>query len=315
VKKKLIWLLLAAAILVWLAVGLKPLLTPDERVAAIGDVSDLPEEMQRALDPGDFTPLLPGESYWLAAHPEPGQTFDQFKSGRFHRPDAQRKIIYLQPIGEWPAADGPALSDLSDCAQAYFGLDMQTQAPLSIEGASITTRPLPGTGKRQLLTADLHDLLAPLLPQNGFCILGIADEDLYPDPNWGWVYGEVIPKRRVGVFSFVRTDPRFFGRQRGPNFEEKTIRRSCKILTHEIGHIFGLEHCIHYRCGMNGSNNPTELNLTPIHLCPICLRKLQHSIGFDVADRYRNLGKFYERTDLKAEADWARERLKKIQAP
>ena len=30
-----------------------------------------------------------------------------------------------------------------------------------------------------------------------------------------------------------------------------------------------------------------------MYLCPVCLRKLQHSIGFDVVSRYRNLLQFY----------------------
>ena len=81
------------------------------------------------------------------------------------------------------------------------------------------------------------------------------------------------------------------------------------------GHLFGLEHCIHYRCGMNGTNNPTEAALTPIHLCPICLRKLQYSTCFNVTDRYNKLQKFYKRAGMDTEADWVEQRMKSIQTP
>lgn len=34
---------------------------------------------------------------------------------------------------------------------------------------------------------------------------------------------------------------------------------------------------------MNGSNSLEEEDVIPFHLCPVCLRKLHFSIGFDVS--------------------------------
>ena len=45
-------------------------------------------------------------------------------------------------------------------------------------------------------------------------------------------------------------------------------------MTHEIGHLFGIYHCIHFECIMNGSNHLDEADGRPFHLCPICLHKL-----------------------------------------
>ncbi len=45
-------------------------------------------------------------------------------------------------------------------------------------------------------------------------------------------------------------------------------RRSIKVLTHETGPMFGLTHCICFRCVVNGSNHLQESDRRPLHLCP-----------------------------------------------
>ena len=54
-------------------------------------------------------------------------------------------------------------------------------------------------------------------------------------------------------------------------------------MTHEIGHMFGLKHCIHYECTMNGTNGPGDSPKKgkARNLCPICLLKLKLNAKFD----------------------------------
>lgn len=72
--------------------------------------------------------------------------------------------------------------------------------------------------------------------------------------------------------------------------------------------MFGLHHCIFFDCQMNGINNLKESDARPIHLCPLDLQKLQHSVGFDVGERYRNLERFYASVGLTEEARWIENR-------
>jgi hypothetical protein len=55
-----------------------------------------------------------------------------------------------------------------------------------------------------------------------------------------------------------------------------------------------------------------ESDARPMHLCPVCLRKLHHSIGFDVVGRYGELYHFYDKTGFEEEAKWTAQRLERI---
>ena len=83
-------------------------------------------------------------------------------------------------------------------------------------------------------------------------------------------------------------------------------------MAHEIGHMFGLSHCTFLLCIMNGSNNLEEMDRAPLHLCPICLRKLAYATGFDVVDRYRDLNGFYRDSGFTEDAQWVSGRLETI---
>jgi archaemetzincin len=138
-------------------------------------------------------------------------------------------------------------------------------------------------------------------------------EDLYPDPHWNFVFGQASLRDRVGVFSFARYDPVFYGESRGSQYQQLLLRRSTKVLVHETAHMFSLAHCIYFKCVMNGSNHLQESDSRPLSLCPVCLRKLQSSIQFDLAVRYHRLKQFYRNIGFISEQDWVTRRLKKIE--
>jgi archaemetzincin len=50
-------------------------------------------------------------------------------------------------------------------------------------------------------------------------------------------------------------------------------------------------------------------------MCPVCLRKLHSSVGFDIVKRYESLHEFYKEVGFDEEATWVARRLKEIGAP
>jgi archaemetzincin len=288
--------------------------TVSERLKAIGTTEGLPENLKKALEPGsDFKPIpVPKPGDWLAVHEESGQSFDDFVSDRPNRPDKTRNKIYLQPLGDFPKYKIPLIERLQEYAAAYFCLPVEVLPYLNLSEQNITTRINNFTRKRQILTSDVLAILKKNIPVDAFCVLAVTMDDLYPEPSWNFVFGQASLRERVGVYSFARYDPAFYGEKRGEDYEKILLQRSCRVLAHETGHMFGLQHCIYFKCVINGSNHLKESDSRPMHLCPVCLHKLQYSIGFDVVGRYVKLFHFYKKVGFDDEAQWLAKRLKWI---
>jgi len=287
--------------------------SPDARRAAVGNLSGLPVRLQRAFaaDSPAFEPIpKPGPNDWLTEHDEAGQSFDAFRASHPNRPTRARHIIYLQPLGEF-TPDSPQPGTLLEFAAAFFAMEVKALPGMPIS-AKFSTRHNPSTNNSQILTSDVLDFLKSRVPADGFCLLAITTEDLYPEASWNFVFGQASLRDRVGVYSFARYDPVFYRAPRVPGAEVLVLQRSCKVLAHETGHMFGLAHCTFFNCVMNGSNHLGESDSQPLHLCPVCLRKLQWSIGFEVIARYTALEAVTRKAEFREEADWLREQIKTL---
>ena len=287
--------------------------SPNVKRAAVGELTGLSPVLRRAFsaDTPEFEPIpKPGPHDWLAVHPESAQTFHEFKASRPNRPTELRRIVYLQPLGEFVADRSPSIETLREFASGFFAMEVKVLPVISLDASKFTTRHNPNTGNLQILTSDVLNFLKARVPADAFCMLAITMEDLYPEPSWNFVFGQASLSERVGVYSFARYDSAFYGDPRAPGYETLLLRRSCKVLAHETGHMFGLTHCTFFNCLMNGSNHLAESDRRPLHLCPVCLRKLQWSIGFDVLERYRALERVTRADGFTDGADWLASRIK-----
>jgi archaemetzincin len=284
-----------------------------ERAKALGALDQATPVMRRLLAPDADFPAIrePNPGDWLIAHPERGQTFDAFCDSAVVHPSPGRSVIYILPLGDFPEDSSPPLEELRIYTEAYFQLDAKILPVFQPEPEQFWPRTNKHTHNRQLLTTVIMDFLRTQRPPDAFCLLGVTMEDLYPEASWNFVFGQAWPEARVGIYSFARYDPTFTQKDRPAGYRDLILKRSCDVLAHEVGHLFGMHHCVYYDCVMDGSNSLAETDAAPPHLCPICLRKLQFAIQFDPVVRYQDLSRFYHRHKWEDEAAWTDRQLAK----
>jgi len=150
------------------------------------------------------------------------------------------------------------------------------------------------------LLTELSRLKDSLDPNMGM-LVGVTMEDLYSHESDLFVAGMALEASKVAVFSFHRYNPfitmsdmlwhdygysskvttstYFLGDGPRPAAMNPAsppvtsdadisegLRRASRLLTHEICHLFGIDHCIHHRCLMLGSGDnpmPEHKDLNP----------------------------------------------------
>ena len=97
------------------------------------------------------------------------------------------------------------------------------------------------------------------------------------------------------------------------------LSRVCRTAGHELGHCFGIDHCVYYACSMQGTAGLSEDARQPPYLCPVDLAKVLRATGSDAEERYSALLSFCEGQNdnqmFSAFGAWLRGRLSEMKDP
>jgi len=266
----------------------------EERIFAIGNLQGCSANEALAYSFSSFIPMnLPGNSDWLSRYPEKGQTFHQFVQNGFETPSPNRNTIFILPLFLNNKQPLPFVSDIASYCEIYFGLKTTILSAVVIASESVSCR-----HRDQGLQFNASQILERIKIHrfnNCFALLALTQDDIFPDRVQPFSFGLASPNDKVAIISYARL-------RRASNSllepDKDLLRRVLKVATHEIAHLFGLRHCIYFQCLLNGSMDLSELDRTPIALCPICLRKIVYSVGVEPLARYRGLLSFYKNEGL-----------------
>jgi archaemetzincin len=242
----------------------------------------------------------PGPNDWLATHPEPGQTFDQYRRSHPSVPTRRRTTLYVQPVGKFSPAQKKLVGDTAEILSCYYSLPAKVLEPLPLDVIPAKAR-RDDLGHPQILTGYVLDhVLKPRRPTDAVAVLALTTADLWPGEGWNFVFGEASLSGRVGVWSIYR-----YGNLEGKPAESQRARlRAFKVAVHETGHMLGMAHCTAYECQLNGGNNLPEVDASPLWLCPDCLQKAWWACHADPIKRFLALIEFGKRHGLTAEVEF-----------
>jgi archaemetzincin len=250
----------------------------------------------------------PGE--WLAEHKEAGQTFAQYLAAKPVRRSRELTTIYLCLLGDFT----PEQRQVLEITQEYLALVYQSPVKIHREMAladvpARVRRKHPSWGMEQIQTGYvLNEVLRPSRPKDALAYICFTSSDLYPDEDWNFVFGQASLRDRTGVWSIYRSgDP-----AEGEAAFRQCLRRTLHTASHETGHILTIQHCTAFQCNMNGVNSLPESDRRPLHLCPVCLRKVLWNLQAEPDAYLAALQEFCTKHKLDEEAAWYEEAREKL---
>ena len=246
---------------------------------------------------------------WLYSHPEKGQSFEQFMNTKHVVPTKEEDIIYLQPIGKFDALQVKQIELVRQYLEIFFQLKTKVLKEVSNDIIPKHVRRSGDLGQEQFLAGYILDsILKKEKHEKGIALMAITEKDLYPKPEWNYVFGLASYRDKIAVSSIHRLYDKTL---EGADFS-LCLERLLKICSHEIGHMFGLHHCIEADCVMNGTNSLSETDEHSLRLCSLCQRKLNSGFKYDNVKRLKELEKYFKENNLTEGLELMKKDIEKV---
>lgn len=165
------------------------------------------------------------------------------------------KFIIIQPVGE---IKDELLTSLGEGLKEVFGYPYRISPLAKIPESS---------DNKDRGQYDAEVLLGEIAKNNSSVsksLLGVIDVDLYVE-GLNFVFG--LADKGSAIISITRLRPEFYGEKRNEHlFKERILKESI----HELGHTFGLHHCLDKRCVMHFSNSLEDTDIKSTDFCRSC---------------------------------------------
>jgi archaemetzincin len=253
----------------------------------------------RTIATNDISLEQPVEGEWSYTHNEREQTLEEYETSNPIHPSNNQNIIYLRPYSAFSAQEQQILAYTAEYLSIFYQLKVKVGQSIADEIIPNSARRRRSDGTEQLLATYFTDtLLKRNLQPNAVALMAVTEKDLYPKADWNFVFVCSIKRLYQNLSDSV-------------NFTT-CLSRLINITSHEIGHMFGLHHCVASQCVMNGSNSLAESDLQPARLCSRCLKKLYWNIRFNNEARLNALTQFFYTHRLKKDYFLADEDVRKL---
>ncbi len=174
--------------------------------------------------------------------------------------------IALVPVGQ---VEEGIVAELSTMLSQEFRVDVQTMATLNEPEEAYDHQ-----RNQSSSTVLLRDLVRRI-PENAMRMLAVTEKDLFI-PMLSFIYGQAQLGGTVSLVSLARLRQEFYTL---PPNRLVLMGRLKKEAFHELGHTFGLVHCLERSCPMSLATNIRQLDLKGSEFCRACSSILRESFN------------------------------------
>ena len=107
-------------------------------------------------------------------------------------------------------------------------------------------------------------------PYNGKIIL-LTEADIFV-PVLTFIFGEAQLDGKHSIISVCRLHEEFYS---GESNEKLLLERTLKEILHELGHNYGLRHCLNWDCVMHSSPGIEEVDIKGNSYCRDCAKQVE----------------------------------------
>jgi len=171
--------------------------------------------------------------------------------------------IHLIPVGR---IEKSILEPLAKQLEKAFGCASEIHQGLDLPQETYNER------RKQYSSSQILKKIRSLLEvKRHDKVLAIADVDLYVE-RLNFVFGEAELGGHFAIISLARLRQSFYGLQENKAlFMERTLKEA----VHELGHVYGLQHCPDSSCVMYFSNSLMDTDRKRASFCSRCGNKLE----------------------------------------
>lgn len=168
--------------------------------------------------------------------------------------------IVIRPIGQ--ISDTTIFHFLKNELNKIFKIPVRIEKPVSIDSSCYNE------DRDQYYSPLLLKRLSSKNPNE--IVLGIVSVDLYVE-GLNFIFGQASLTERKAIISLIRLKQESYGLKPNPTlFKRRTLTEA----VHELGHIYGLNHCSNPRCVMFFSNSLKDTDYKGFEFCPNCRNKI-----------------------------------------